>query len=95
MNVPADPHFISTTLPGEACDENPLRDMRDDTMWAPMGDVYDGYFHIRRLTPETQAGDNTLPFSKLSAPASRVWWRFDQVRSIERRVLGARPRFAD
>ena len=50
-----------------------------------MAEVYDGYFYIHRLTPETRPGDATL-----SRDAFDWLARFDFVRAKEREVLGAR-----
>lgn len=84
------PYFVSTTLPGVDCTENPLRDAYDDTFYAPMGQLYDGYFHIRQLTPETRPGDITVPLGIAMPAGLRVMRRWDRVQSMEHQVIGAR-----
>ncbi len=82
-------HFVSTTLPGVDCMENPLRAAYDDTFFAPMGELYDGYFHIRQLTPETRPDDIILPLGIAKPAGLQVLRRWDRVQSIEYQVLGS------
>jgi hypothetical protein len=80
----ADPTFVSTSRPSGACVGNPLAPIIDEVAFGPMSETYDGYLHIRRLTPENRPNDATI---RLALPQlARFWHIRDRITDLERRA---------
>ncbi len=55
---PAQPMFVSTLAPSARCEANPIgAEVTED---GPRGEVFDGYIHYGKLTPENRPGDTVL-----------------------------------
>jgi hypothetical protein len=58
--------------------------MIDEVAFGPMSETYDGYLHIRRLTPENRPDDATVRM--LARPElARFWHIRDRITDLERR----------
>lgn len=89
---PNGPYFISSTLAGIECTENPLSDMILDKseFYGTMSQLYDGAIYFRQLTPESRPDDSTLTLNKDLALGKRILEKWDYVHELERAYLSQR-----
>jgi hypothetical protein len=82
---------VSTARPSAACVANPLYGVVEEVSGGPMAETYDGYLHIRRLTPETRPEDVQLE-KRSVGPAARLAIIRDRIVGIERTLAARRHR---
>jgi hypothetical protein len=85
----SDAYFVSTARPSAACVANPLSGLIEDISGGPMAETYDGYLHIRRLTPETRPDDAQLE-KRTVGPAARFEIVRERILRVERELAARR-----
>jgi hypothetical protein len=84
---PSDPYFVSSSRPSRACVSNPLASQIEEVAGGTRAETYDGYLHVRRLTPENRPDEATIQMRALG-PLSQFWRARERVQLLEKRRLG-------